>query len=195
MRYVPPKRQLTFNEIHGVISQKIELFMILISVGKTSVFFIESHEMFLCHRSLSGGTPTRKFIIELSLLFFYICLYVFVLGCLACFPSGLMWNWILQTVGRTPWTGDQPYRKADAYTGQEKHRINEDRHLCLEWDSNPRFHCLSGRRHPLYRAATVIGEIFILIEIWIQSSIGFTVLYILKLFYDVWYKYFQIKRV
>jgi hypothetical protein len=27
MRHVPPKRQLTFNRLHGVISQKAELFI------------------------------------------------------------------------------------------------------------------------------------------------------------------------
>jgi hypothetical protein len=27
MRYVPPKRRLTFNGIHGVISQKVGLFI------------------------------------------------------------------------------------------------------------------------------------------------------------------------
>jgi hypothetical protein len=32
----------------------------------------------------------------------------------------------------TPWTGDQPCRKAATYTGQHKHRRNADRYPCLE---------------------------------------------------------------
>jgi hypothetical protein len=31
------------------------------------------------------------------------------------------------------------------YTGQEKCRINAHKHPCLEWDSNRRSQCLSGR--------------------------------------------------
>jgi hypothetical protein len=38
-------------------------------------------------------------------------------------------------------------RKATTYTGQHKQRINVERHPCLEWDSNPRFHCSSWRRY------------------------------------------------
>jgi hypothetical protein len=32
------------------------------------------------------------------------------------------------------------------HTEQHKHRINAHRHTCLEWDSNPRSQCSSGRR-------------------------------------------------
>jgi hypothetical protein len=31
------------------------------------------------------------------------------------------------------------------HTEQHEHRINAHRHLCLEWDSNPRPQCSSGR--------------------------------------------------
>jgi hypothetical protein len=31
---------------------------------------------------------------------------------------------IIYIVGRTPWTGDQPHRKASTYTEQQRHRIN-----------------------------------------------------------------------
>jgi hypothetical protein len=50
-------------------------------------------------------------------------------------PSGLFHTRInlelriLQTVGRTPWTGDQSCRKAVTYTGQQKRRKNADRHM------------------------------------------------------------------
>jgi hypothetical protein len=62
---------------------------------------------------------------------------------------------ILHTVGRTPWTGDQPVARPQSvrllgrgislsqgrylHTEQHKHRINVHRHPCLEWCSNPRF--------------------------------------------------------
>jgi hypothetical protein len=38
-----------------------------------------------------------------------------------------------KTVGRAPWTGDQPAQGRYLH----KHKINTDRHPCLEWDSNP----------------------------------------------------------
>jgi hypothetical protein len=54
---------------------------------------------------------------------------------------------IFYTVGMTPWTGDQHIaRPLSAYTGQQKHRIYAHRYQCLEWNSNPRSECLSGRR-------------------------------------------------
>jgi hypothetical protein len=49
---------------------------------------------------------------------------------------------IFYTVSRTPWTGDQPVaRSLPAHRTAHKHR-----HPCLEWDSNPRSQCSSGRR-------------------------------------------------
>jgi hypothetical protein len=49
---------------------------------------------------------------------------------------------ILYTVGWTPWRGDQPVERPPLPT----HKINAHRHPYLEWDSNPRSHCSSGRR-------------------------------------------------
>jgi hypothetical protein len=63
---------------------------------------------------------------------------------------------ISYTVGKTPWMGDQPCRKA--YAEEHKHRSISDRHPCFEWDSKPRSRCLNRRRHSLDRAVTVIGE-------------------------------------
>jgi hypothetical protein len=37
-------------------------------------------------------------------------------------------------------------RKAATYTWQHKHKINAHRHPSLEWDSNPRSQCSSGRK-------------------------------------------------
>jgi hypothetical protein len=48
---------------------------------------------------------------------------------------------ILHKVTRTPWKGDHPVASP-----LPTHRINAQRHLCLEWDSNPRSQCSSGRR-------------------------------------------------
>jgi hypothetical protein len=45
--------------------------------------------------------------------------------------------------------GESACRKAATYTGQHKHRINADRHPCLEWDLNLRSQCLSGRTQSL----------------------------------------------
>jgi hypothetical protein len=47
----------------------------------------------------------------------------------------------LYTVGRTPWTGDQPVARP-----LPKHRINPHRHPCLEWDSNSLPQCSNGQR-------------------------------------------------
>jgi hypothetical protein len=54
---------------------------------------------------------------------------------------------MLQTVGRTPSTGDQPYLKAATYTGQHEPRRNAEKHPRLEIDSNTHTQCLSGRRY------------------------------------------------
>jgi hypothetical protein len=51
---------------------------------------------------------------------------------------------ILYTVGRIPWTSDQPVARPLPI---HKHRINAERHPCLECDSNPRPQCSSKRRH------------------------------------------------
>jgi hypothetical protein len=45
-----------------------------------------------------------------------------------------------RTVGRTHGRGISPSQ------GHYLHRINADRHQCLEWDSNPQSQCSSGRR-------------------------------------------------
>jgi hypothetical protein len=47
----------------------------------------------------------------------------------------------LYTVGRTPWTGDQPVARR-----LPTRRISAHRHPCLEWDSDPRSQCLNGQR-------------------------------------------------
>jgi hypothetical protein len=42
--------------------------------------------------------------------------------------------------------GIRPSQGRYLHTEQHKHRINAYSQPCLEWDSNPRFQCSSGRR-------------------------------------------------
>jgi hypothetical protein len=53
--------------------------------------------------------------------------------------------WVLQTVDRIPWKGNEPCRKAATYA-EHKHTRNADRHTYLEWNYNTQSNCLSGRR-------------------------------------------------
>jgi hypothetical protein len=51
---------------------------------------------------------------------------------------------ILYTVGRTPWTGDEPVsRPLPAHKHRHKKTYTIQTHPCLEWDSHPRSHCWS----------------------------------------------------
>jgi hypothetical protein len=48
--------------------------------------------------------------------------------------------------------GDQPVARPLTYTQSNTNRINEHtRHICLEWDSNPRSQCSSERRQFMFR--------------------------------------------
>jgi hypothetical protein len=47
--------------------------------------------------------------------------------------------------------GDQPCRKAAAYTGQYKHKKIADKHQFLEWNSNARSQYLSGQKYFILR--------------------------------------------
>jgi hypothetical protein len=79
-----------------------------------------------------------------DLRYFYLSIYLWVysplldLGCFSVSRSSY-------TVGRTPWTGDQPVSRPlpahrAALTQNKLHR-----YPCHEWGSNPRSQCLSGR--------------------------------------------------
>jgi hypothetical protein len=52
------------------------------------------------------------------------------------------------TFGRTPWTGDRPDARPLPTQDNTTHK-NADTHPCLEWDSNTRYRCSSGRRQYL----------------------------------------------
>jgi hypothetical protein len=45
---------------------------------------------------------------------------------------GCIFSFLIYTVGRAPWMGDQSIARL-----LSTHRINTHRHLCLEWDSTP----------------------------------------------------------
>jgi hypothetical protein len=68
----------------------------------------------------------------LLLFYYYFCSWRFK-------PSGLFFFrniqklWILEPVGRTFWTGDQPVNKIFTYTGQHKQK-DADTHPLLKWD-------------------------------------------------------------
>jgi hypothetical protein len=59
---------------------------------------------------------------------------------------GLFFSFVIlfYTVGRAPWTADQPLPTHRTTQTQNK---RTHRHPCLEWDSNPWSHHSSGRRH------------------------------------------------
>jgi hypothetical protein len=103
-------------------------------------------------RHLSHDLPTRFWVFSviidfnikiLLLLLLLLWLYSPLLG-LARFLSFL----ILYTVGRTPWTGNQPIARPlpTRRTAQTQNKRTQYRHPYLEWDSNPRSQCSSERR-------------------------------------------------
>jgi hypothetical protein len=58
--------------------------------------------------------------------------------------------------------GMNPSQGRYLHTRQHRQRKNPHRHSCLEWDSNPRFQCLSERKQFVTQSApptTVIGTI------------------------------------
>jgi hypothetical protein len=52
----------------------------------------------------------------------------------------------LYTVGRTPWTWNQPFVRP-----LPTHKIKAHRHPCLEWDLNPRSQCSNGEGGSCFR--------------------------------------------
>jgi hypothetical protein len=78
------------------------------------------------------------------------------------FGPGRFFNFLILTqlvgiLGR----GISPSQRRYLHTEQRKHRINAHKHLCLEWDSNPRPQCSSGpRRYALDLAVTEIRHYF-----------------------------------
>jgi hypothetical protein len=90
-------------------------------------------------------STSNPHVVLLRILSIYLSIYITIYGSttlvdLGCFFSLL----ILYTVGRTPWPGDQPVARPQS-TRRRTQTQNKHRHPCLEWDSNPRSQCSSGR--------------------------------------------------
>jgi hypothetical protein len=56
--------------------------------------------------------------------------------------------------------GISPSQGRYLHTGQHKHRINAYTHPCLNWDSNPRSQCFSGRRQFMPQTASHCDRLF-----------------------------------
>jgi hypothetical protein len=102
-----------------------------------------------------------------SIKSFIITIIIIINGCTAlCWTLAPFFNFlILYTVGRTLSTGNQPVARQYLHTEQHKNRVDAHRHLFLEWNSNPRPQCLSGRNQFMpqtARPATVIGFLILL---------------------------------
>jgi hypothetical protein len=88
---------------------------------------------------------------EITLLFLFAFVNISWLQYLSVYGSavllldlGLFFSFlIIYTVGRTPWTGDQPVARP-----LSTHRTtqNKSKHPCLEWNSNPRSQRSNERR-------------------------------------------------
>jgi hypothetical protein len=75
-------------------------------------------------------------------------------SCCSLWRIGHPWNavhfsfLILYTVGRTPWTSDQPVARP-LPTQDNSNRINVDKHPHFEWGSKPRPQYSNGRRQSM----------------------------------------------
>jgi hypothetical protein len=69
----------------------------------------------------------------------------------ALFVLSVSWSFT-QSVGHLG-RGISPSQGRYLHTGQHKHRTNAHRHSCLQWDSNPRFQCMSRRTQFMPQAA------------------------------------------
>jgi hypothetical protein len=73
--------------------------------------------------------------------------YLSIYGSTALVDLGRFFSFLIytQSVGLLE-GGISPSQGRYLHTEEHKHRINVDGHLCLDWDSNPRSQCSSGRR-------------------------------------------------
>jgi hypothetical protein len=95
---------------------------------------------------------------------YYYYYYYYYYGSTAVLDPGRFFSFlILYTVGRTPWTGDQPIARPlpTHRTTQTQNKRTQYRHPCLEWDSNTGSQRSSERRQFMpqtARTSTVIGN-------------------------------------
>jgi hypothetical protein len=126
---------------------------------RTTQMLLKAHNISSANQALSE--VGKKFVINRHVFhsrflraYFYLWLYSPLLG------FGRHFSFlILYTVGRTPWTGDQPVaRPLPTYRATQTQNKHTHRQPCLEWDSNPRSQRSTERRlHASEGATTVIG--------------------------------------
>jgi hypothetical protein len=137
---------MTYETIHGVTSKKTVMFQNLtIRSLRSSSSRIQQYITSVVEEVLLNNL--RHSHMDFSLIsrsctgLVYLRFYGPLLG-RGCFFSFLIVTQSVGLLGR----GISPSQGSYLHTGQHKHRINANRHPCLEWDSNPRSQCLSGRR-------------------------------------------------
>jgi hypothetical protein len=114
--------------------------MMWMTVAIATMTMIMVMTKIICSRSRIKSTysETTEASIYLSI---YLSIYPFVRLFVCLSVYGCLWSlfqfFILYTVDRTPFTGDQPRQGHYLHTEQHKHGINTHTHPCLEWDSNP----------------------------------------------------------
>jgi hypothetical protein len=77
----------------------------------------------------------------------YLNLYLYIYGSTDLVDFGRFFSFLIytQSVGLLE-RGISPSQGHYLHKKQHKHKINAYRHPCLEWDSNPRSQCSTGRR-------------------------------------------------
>jgi hypothetical protein len=101
------------------------------------ILFIYNHLKLVIY--LSVRPPTRPSV--------HLSIHKSIYGCTVLVDLGRFFSLLIYTqsvglLGR----GISPSQGLCLHTEQHKHRINTHRYPCLEWDSNPRYQCSSGRR-------------------------------------------------
>jgi hypothetical protein len=125
----------TFKFINQLADYYVTWYMCYVIRCYSNPIFLIS----CCHNM--PDAQTYNMTMKLMSLNVYLSIYSPLLDLGRCFSF-----LIIYTVGRIPWTGISPSQGLYIHTQQHKHRINAHKHPCLEWDSNPRFQCSSGRR-------------------------------------------------
>jgi hypothetical protein len=161
-RHVPPKRRLIANIIHGVVFQKIELFI-------TTAVKASNHKL----PKTLFYTYTLKNYVTVPTIFF-LSVYKYSGHCkqfspclyLSMSPQPFLGPWtisrflIFYTVSRTPWTGDQPVTRplpTHRTIQTQNKRPQTSMHQVGFELTIPAFE-RAKTVHALDRAATVIGS-------------------------------------
>jgi hypothetical protein len=135
-RNVPPKRRLTFYGLHDIISHYTYT-----AVRTSNPTYVRLRWPLRFHIVAIDGNERMEMGHTYLPTYLSMALQSFLLD-LGCFFSFL----IFYTVGRTPWTGDQPVARP-----LPTHRTTQTQNKCtqtsmFEWDSNPRSQLSSERR-------------------------------------------------